>query len=238
MKHWLNNAKRAGYNYVYMEDDFILLDDTLFLDIATNGMLAAITPISRKRTEKLLEVPESENSGKTTRSSFRNHPSLAVANEREPVLLPQGQVKLPGGKLDFLPNSKGEILEKAALQTNEFVTKFDPTRPNYNHASGKIGQVYTLNNYLGFPEHQDIREWLRQWATNADKPLCMVEQATPYPGDFQMRDPTSWWQNEPLMTEYGAITSANKPTNSRNMTMSTTSNLLGRHALELILQIL
>lgn len=217
MKHWLNNAKRAGYNYVYMEDDFrpgSFDASHSFLDICDQiGMLAAITPISiGSGTAKLLEVPEKrklwEDNTEIVVKTFRNHPSLAMWRMNMNLYCyPQDQnPNFLDGKLDFLPDSKGEILEKAALQTNEFVTKFDPTRPNYNHASGKIGQVYTLNNYLGFPEHQDIREWLRQWATNADKPLCMVEQATPYPGDFQMRDPTSWWQNEPLMTEYGAIT--------------------------------
>ena len=46
-------------------------------------------------------------------------------------------------------------------KTNDFVRSLDPTRPVYNHACGKTGDVYTLNNYLGWPEIQDLREWLK-----------------------------------------------------------------------------
>jgi beta-galactosidase len=215
MRHWLQGAQAAGYNFVYIDEidrpgrfavngHFLALCDEL-------GMLAAISPLAINAAYRFLDKPEIWDvwTGVVSHcvQQHINHPSLVLwrmnmnlncyAQDQNPLLL--------DGKMDFAPESSSAQKEAAMLASNAFVRSLDPTRPTYNHACGKSGEIYNLNNYLGWPELQDLREWLRVWATQGDKPLFMAEQATPYPGDFQMRDPSSWWTNEPLLTEYGAI---------------------------------
>lgn len=216
MRHWVKGAQAAGYNFVYLggEDRPGLAGcASHLLQVCDEmGMLAAVTPLDIGHSSYLrLDRPEvwtqwTEIVRQRVRKDW-NHPSLVLwrmnmnlncyRQDQNPLVL--------DGKMDFEPGSSSAIKEAAMLKSNAFVASLDPTRPSYNHACGKSGAIYNLNNYLGWPELQDLREWLRVWSGNADKPLYMAEQAVPYPGDFQMRDPTKWWANEPLMTEYGAI---------------------------------
>lgn len=216
MRHWLKGARAAGYNFVYLGCE----DRPGSANVASHllqicdemGMLAAVTPLDIGHSSYLrLDRPEvwarwTDIVRQRVRGDW-NHPSLVLwrmnmnlncyKQDQNPLVL--------DGKMDFEPGSASAAKEAAMLKSNAFVTSLDPTRPTYNHACGKSGAIYNLNNYLGWPELQDLREWLRVWAENGDKPLLMAEQAVPYPGDFQMRDPVNWWANEPLMTEYGAI---------------------------------
>ena len=216
MRHWVKGARKAGYNFVYLGE----ADRPGKPEIASHllevcdelGMLAAVSPLGVNRSIcKEIDKPEiwkpwAEVARKRVRKDW-NHPSLVLwrmnmnlncyKQDQNPLVL--------DGKMEFEPGSASAIKETAMLKSNAFVRSLDPTRSTYNHACGKTGEIYNLNNYLGWPELQDLREWLRVWAENGDKPMYMAEQATPYPGDFQMRDPRNWWTNEPVMTEYGAI---------------------------------
>ena len=216
MRHWLKGAREAGYNFVYLGET----DRPGKPEVASHllqvcdevGMLAAVSPLGVGHSVyRRLDKPETwERWTGIVRQRVRkdwNHPSLVLwrmnmnlncyRQDQNPLVL--------DGRMEFEPDSESAVKQAAMLKSNAFVRALDPTRPTYNHACGKTGEIYTLNNYLGWPELQDVREWLRVWAATGDKPLYMAEQATPYPGDFQMRDPTNWWTNEPLMTEYGAI---------------------------------
>ncbi len=215
MRHWIQKAKAAGYNYVYIEDatgpgrpDA----NPYILEVCDEeGMLVGLGPLPVTGFFSDIDEPHAwDDWTMHAEHDVRrviNHPSLVMwrmnmngncyAQDQNPLLL--------DGKMEFKPGSPSAKKEYAMLKSNAFVRLIDPTRPTYNHACGKTGELYTLNNYLGWPEQQDLREWLRVWAEKADKPLFMVEHAIPYPGDFQMRDPRQWWQNEPVMTEYGAI---------------------------------
>lgn len=216
MRHWLLKAQKAGFTYIYL-DSMYRPDyqdvERHFLDVCDEiGMLAAITPLSI-RTVGVAHMNSTERwdvwkqLAKHCVTKAINSPSLVLwrmnmnircyAQDQNPLLL--------DGKMTFNPDSESAKLEKLALMSNDYVNSIDPSRHTYNHASGRIGEIYSLNNYLGWPELQDLREWLRVWAKNGDKPFLLAEQATPYPGDFQMRDPNVWWCNEPIMTEYGAI---------------------------------
>lgn len=216
MRHWVKGAQAAGYNFVYLHElgqPGRPAVDSHLLDVCDElGMLAAVSPLSVGHSSyQRFDRPEVWDRWtaivKQQVQRDWNHPSLVMwrmnmnlncyQQDQNPLVL--------DGKMDFAPDSSSAKKEAAMLKSNDFVRSLDPTRPSYNHACGKTGEVYNLNNYLGWPELQDLREWLRVWATQADKPLYMAEQATPYPGDFQMRDPTNWWTNEPVMTEYGAI---------------------------------
>jgi len=216
MRHWVKGAQAAGYNFVYLEcvdrPGKMAVASHLLQVCDETGMLAAVTPLDVGHSSYLrLDLPEVWAQWTAiVRQRVRrdwNHPSLVLwrmnmnlncyKQDQNPLVL--------DGKMNFEVGSSSARKEAAMLKSNAFVASLDPTRPSYNHACGKSGAVYNLNNYLGWPEPQDLREWLRVWAGDADKPLYMAEQAVPYPGDFQMRDPTQWWANEPLMTEYGAI---------------------------------
>lgn len=215
IRHWLKGAKDAGYTFVYVagiDVPGMFPANKPFLEACDElGILAAITPAAVTRVYRRLDDPAiweqwTKLAGICVNEHI-NHPSLVLwrmnmnmqcyAQDQNPLLL--------DGKMDFEPGSQGALREEAMLKSNAYVRSLDPTRHTYNHACGKTGEIYNLNNYLGWPEIQDHREWLRVWATQGDKPLYMAEQATPYPGDFQMRDPAVWWANEPVMTEYGAI---------------------------------
>jgi hypothetical protein len=97
------------------------------------------------------------------------------------------------GKMDFEPGSSSAIKEAAMLKSNAFVASLDPTRPSYNHACGKSGAIYNLNNYLGWPELQDLREWLRVWSGNPTSPLH-GRTGRPYPEIFRCATPPSGGQ--------------------------------------------
>ena len=216
MRHWIKRARAAGYNFVYLgETDRPGRAEAAshLLEVCDGiGMLAAVSPLGvghsmyARFDRPDVWTPWTQIVEQRVRKDW-NHPSLVMwrmnmnlncyAQDQSPLLL--------DGKMDFEPGSASAKKEAAMLKSNAFVRSLDPTRPTYNHACGKIGEIYNLNNYLGWPELQDLREWLRVWAEQGEEPLYMAEQATPYPGDFQMRDPTNWWTNEPLMTEYGAI---------------------------------
>lgn len=215
MRHWLAKAQEAGYNFVYMEDNELpdrFMATRQLLEICDEmGMLAAIAvPKVPKLLLEELEGRGTEDWRAVVRKQVENHinsPSLVLwrmnmngngyVQDQNPLLL--------DGRRGFEPGSFKQLVHERLEWSNRFVRSVDPSRHTYNHACGITGEMYTLNNYLGWPEQQDLREWLRVWAKDGVKPLMMVENATPYPGDLQMRDPASWWRNEPLQSEYAAI---------------------------------
>lgn len=216
MRHWVTGALEAGYNFVYLgETDRPGKPEVAshLLEVCDElGMLCAVSPLGIGHSVyRRMDKPETwDRWTPVVRERVRkdwNHPSLVLwrmnmnlncyRQDQNPLVL--------DGEMTFEPESSSAIKEAAMLKSNAYVRGLDPTRPTYNHACGKTGDIYNLNNYLGWPELQDLREWLRVWAEEGEKPMYMAEQATPYPGDFQMRDPTNWWTNEPVMTEYGAI---------------------------------
>lgn len=216
IRHWLRKAQRDHFSFIYLDNQYrpdYLDVERHFLDVCDElGILAAITPLSvgsigiRNADDPELWSRWCTYAAHCVNKAI-NHPSLVLwrmnmnlncyNQDQNPLVL--------DGRRPFKDGSSSQLKETIALRSNAFVRSLDPTRHTYNHACGKIGELYTLNNYLGWPELQDLREWLRVWHDRGDKPLMLAEQATPYPGDFQMRDPNVWWSNEPIMTEYGAI---------------------------------
>ena len=222
VRHWMKQVRAAGYNFVYIDESSELPGNfpISFAKVCDEmGMLAALSTINTRNAvaesafkNHPIEAPECWNEWtKITENTVMNninHPSIVMWRMNMNMNIynqDQNPLFLDGVK-DFEPGSGFIKKANAMKKTNDFVRSLDPTRPVYNHACGKTGDVYTLNNYLGWPEIQDLREWLKYWAASKEsKPLFMVEQATPYPGDFQMRDPKNWFRNEPLVSEYGAI---------------------------------
>ncbi|NOY83185.1 MAG: hypothetical protein GXP31_19500 [Kiritimatiellaeota bacterium] len=215
MERWLDKTVAEGHNFVYTATvDFPGRVGWVrhFLDVCDEkGVLTAITPAEIKLCWDMLDRPEVrrpwEEAVRARITRDWNHPSLVLwrmnmnlcgYNQDQHPLLLDSSMRLPA-------DSDKAKKAAAALASNAFVETLDPTRKTYNHAGGDTGNIYTLNNYLCWPQPQDLREWLRTWAERGKKPLMMVEFDLPYPGSFSMNDPTHWWSNEPLMAEYGAI---------------------------------
>ncbi|MBI4978728.1 MAG: hypothetical protein HZC28_14710 [Spirochaetes bacterium] len=212
---WCSNAVAEGRNYIYLETvDRPGNTEGLqeVLNVADEmGILMAITPTQINTFWQRLEEPAVTSwfRSKLAERAERvwNHPSLVLyrmnmnfdcyAQDQNPLCL-DGVQK---------PDTNSQLEKKfAAADISAAIMKsIDPARGAYHHASGNMGDLYTLNNYLCWPEEQDLREWLSIWAARGTKPLMMAEFDLPYPGSFSMNDPTSWWMNEPLMTEYGAM---------------------------------
>jgi hypothetical protein len=215
IERWFDRIVAEGRNFVYTETvDSPNHNEALqpVLQAAdAHGVLMAVTPLQINPFWQHLAEP-------AVRTAFAqhlrqraervwNHPSLVLyrmnmnfcgyAQDQNPLLL-SGEVMLP-------PDSALGRKFAAAELSSQLMAEVDPSRRSYHHASGNAGAIYTLNNYLCWPEPQDLREWLGVWAERGTKPLMMVEFDLPYPGSFSLLDPTSWWSNEPLMTEYGAI---------------------------------
>ncbi len=215
MERWLRTTRAQGYNFVYTATtDFPGKCAWIkqFLEICDRiGMLAAVTPPQINLFWDKLDQTETWNAWTTAVqrrvTSDWNHPSLVLwrthmnfcgyHQDQNPLMM--------DGHLDPPPESTQGRKFKAAAMANAFIRKLDPTRGIYVHASGNAGEIYTINCYLGWPQLQDLREWLHVWAARGTKPLMMAEFDVPYPGSCSMNDNTSWWMNEPLMTEYGAI---------------------------------
>lgn len=215
IERWFDRIVAEGRNLVYTETvDAPNRNEALqpILQAAdARGVLMAITPLQINSFWQRLDDPDVrqayEQHLRQRAERVWNHPSLVFyrmnmnfcgyAQDQNPLLL-AGDVMPP-------PDSPLGRKFAAAARSSQLMAAVDPTRATYHHACGNAGTVYTLNNYLCWPEPQDLREWLAVWATRGTKPLMMVEFDLPYPGSFSMLDPTSWWCNEPLMTEYGAI---------------------------------
>jgi hypothetical protein len=215
ISRWFDRIVGEGRNFVYTETvDSPNQAEAILPVLRTadeKGVLMAVTPMQINRFWERLGEPEVlsyyEQCLRTRAHRVWNHPSLVLYRmnmnfggydqDQNPLVL--------GGEPSVPPESLLGRKSAAAATSSEIMNSIDPSRRTYHHASGNMGEIYTLNDYLCWPVPQDLREWLYVWAERGTKPLMMVEFDLPYPGSFQMNDPINLWSNEPLMTEYGAI---------------------------------
>jgi len=73
-----------------------------------------------------------------------------------------------------------------ARRAEAIVTKLDPGRIVYHHASGNLGPMHTSNFYANFAPVQEISDWFEHWATAGVKPLFTCEYSVPFPWDWTM----------------------------------------------------
>ena len=215
IERWFLKTIKEGHNFVYTESvDVPNQSESIkpFLNIADEvGMLTAITPVEINKFWKRLNEPVVEKwyEEKLKQRAQRvwNHPSLvlyrmnmnfcAYNQDQNPLLL-DGAI-MP--KEDLILGKQFAATEKSS----KIMESIDSTRKTWHHACGNTANIYTLNNYLCWPELQDVREWLYVWHEKGNKPLMMCEFALPYPGSFSMNDRANLHSNEPLIPEYGAI---------------------------------
>jgi len=73
-----------------------------------------------------------------------------------------------------------------ASRAEAIVTKLDPGRIVYHHASGNLGPMHTSNFYANFAPIQEMSDWFGHWATAGVKPLFTCEYSVPFPWDWTM----------------------------------------------------
>ena len=75
---------------------------------------------------------------------------------------------------------------KRASRAEAIVTRLDPGRIVYHHASGNLGPMHTSNFYANFAPIQEMSDWFEHWATAGVKPLFTCEYSVPFPWDWTM----------------------------------------------------
>ncbi len=143
---------------------------------------------------------------------LRNHPSIffmisgfnrfSNAEDQNPMKL--GNQK----KLYEYSSNYNKKLGKLGDTIMERMHKFDPSRIHISHQSGTVGDILTVNMYLGLTPLQEREEWLSEWVKSGDRPFTAIEFGCPSVLNMNRgREggmPSSAY-SEPLMTEFCAI---------------------------------
>lgn len=143
---------------------------------------------------------------------YRNHPSIVMwgtsGNMMGGTADPQyAGVKERAKTYDMArsPNLRGAF--PLAQRGINYMKSQDPTRPVFIHHGGAIGDLYTLNHYLGMRPLQEREEFVSGWAKRGDMPLWYVEFGTPLNTSlFRGRNGFGdAMRTEPFLSEYCAI---------------------------------
>jgi len=78
------------------------------------------------------------------------------------------------------PQVRSDPRGRQALRAEAVVKRFDASKPIYQHSSGNMSAMYTLNCYLNFVPIQERSDWFEHWAVRGVKPLMLVEYGEPY----------------------------------------------------------
>ncbi|HEY3840615.1 MAG TPA: glycoside hydrolase family 2 TIM barrel-domain containing protein [Bryobacteraceae bacterium] len=73
-----------------------------------------------------------------------------------------------------------------ALRAEAIVTKLDPSRIVYHHASGNLGPMHVDNFYGNWIPVQEMSDWFEHWATTGVKPVFTCEYSVPFMWDWAM----------------------------------------------------
>ena len=69
----------------------------------------------------------------------------------------------------------------------------------YNHQSGDLGSMHTVNIYLNWAPRQERSDWLEHWATEGVKPVFFVEWGLPHISSWSSyRGPDFIWTTPAL----------------------------------------
>ncbi len=75
---------------------------------------------------------------------------------------------------------------KRALRAEAIVSRLDPSRIVYHHASGNLSSMHAINFYPNFVPIQEMSDWFEHWATQGVKPVFTCEYGTPFTWDWTM----------------------------------------------------
>ncbi len=143
---------------------------------------------------------------------YRNHPSIVMWGTSGNMMGATADPRYAGMKeraetydMRRSPNLRGAF--PLARRGVDYMKAQDPTRPVFIHNGGPVGDLYTLNHYLGMRPLQEREEFVSDWAKHGDMPLWYVEFGTPlnttlFRGRNGFGDAM---RSEPFLTEYCAI---------------------------------
>jgi len=75
---------------------------------------------------------------------------------------------------------------KQARRAEAIVSRLDPSRIVYHHASGNLGSMHVINFYPNFAPVQELSDWFEHWATEGVKPVFTCEYGAPFTWDWTM----------------------------------------------------
>ncbi|HTL18440.1 MAG TPA: glycoside hydrolase family 2 TIM barrel-domain containing protein, partial [Patescibacteria group bacterium] len=73
-----------------------------------------------------------------------------------------------------------------ARRAEAIVTRLDPSRIVYHHASGNLGSMHAINFYPNFVPIQELSDWFGHWSKEGVKPAFMCEYGAPFTWDWTM----------------------------------------------------
>ncbi|MCP5515817.1 MAG: hypothetical protein H7A45_01000 [Verrucomicrobiales bacterium] len=83
---------------------------------------------------------------------------------------------------------------RLALRAGAIVSRLDPERLVYHHASGNLGPMHPVNFYPNFVPIQELSDWFGHWATEGVKPVFLCEYGAPFSWDWTMY--RGWYQGQ------------------------------------------
>jgi beta-galactosidase/beta-glucuronidase len=73
-----------------------------------------------------------------------------------------------------------------ALRAGAIVSKLDPSRIVYHHASGNLGPMHVSNFYGNWIPVQEMSDWFEHWSKAGVKPVFTCEYSVPFMWDWSM----------------------------------------------------
>lgn len=83
---------------------------------------------------------------------------------------------------------------RLALRAEAIVSRLDPSRIVYHHASGNLGAMHSSNFYPNFVPIQELSDWFQHWADKGVKPVFTCEYGAPFTWDWAMY--RGWYKGE------------------------------------------
>ncbi|MDJ1183958.1 glycoside hydrolase family 2 protein [Roseofilum casamattae] len=162
-------------------------------------------PEVRERWEQRME---------TEMRRYRNHPSIVMwvtnanyyghSDDQNPRRIGMQTVE---GTIGKNPARYWHNYVASGKEAIAIIKEHDTTRSVISHQGAAVGDVYSLNSYLGMIPLQEREEWLSNWQANGDMPYMTVELGTPL-HTTMMRARNGFRhavKSEPLMSEFSAI---------------------------------
>ena len=75
---------------------------------------------------------------------------------------------------------------KLALRAEAIVSRLDPSRIVYHHASGNLSSMHDSNFYPNFAPIQELSDWFEHWSKEGVKPAFTCEYGAPFTWDWTM----------------------------------------------------
>jgi len=192
----MNRLQSFGINFVYThnygcEPGSHLSFEEILRAADDVGMLVALSQPHFSHYD--WEIPDAdEANGYARHAAFyvrvaQNHPSIVFYSMSHNAT--GYSEDMNPDMIDGIRNPRDSWAKRnagRALRAEAIVTKLDPGRIVYHHASGNLGPMHTSNFYANFAPIQEMSDWFGHWATAGVKPLFTCEYSVPFPWDWTM----------------------------------------------------